>query len=169
MVPSANVTSTRPPSDRAPTSRFPYCTDAPRATASSRKPAYRSLRRIIWLPVPSGSTGPLLSLPITFPLALTKRIDRVGYPNSATSLWASTARSASIPLACSVSHDPTSSAPVGCASNTSAWMSAFCSAIAATGPATPAPITTAVFMPIPRKLHSSKQVSRYDEYLVYTR
>jgi hypothetical protein len=100
--------------------------------------------------VPSGSTGPLLSVPSTFPLPLKKRIDRVGYPISATSLWASTARSASIPLACNVSHAPTSSAPAGCASNISAWIPAFCSAIAATGPATPAPITTAVFMTHPR-------------------
>ena len=78
MVPSANVTATRPPSDRASTSRIPYRIDAPRATASSRRPVYRSLRRSIWLPVPSGSTGPLLMRPSTLPLPLRNRIDRVG-------------------------------------------------------------------------------------------
>lgn len=71
----------------------------------------------------------------------------VGKPAARTASSAPTARSASRPLTCTPSQAPTSPAGAACASCTVAAIPAFCSAMAATGPATPPPTTIARVMP----------------------
>ena len=76
------------------------------------------------------------------PLHMTMR--GVGKPCASTSWCASIALSASRPFDAVFRNEPTNSALPSCASNTVASMPTFCSAIAATGPPIPHPMTSAV-------------------------
>src|SRR4051812_34686759 len=113
----------------------------PRCSASACSARYSSER------CTDTPTVPLLPVgrsPRRRPLPLRNPITGVGKPTSRTTCSAPIARSASRPLTWTPSHAPTSPAGAGGASWTVAPMPAFCSAMAATGPATPPPTTSAL-------------------------
>ena len=93
--------------------------------------------------VPSARGVPSGRSPSTAPALFRITFRRVGKPSAVATARASIAASASSPFGETVKYEPTAPSSRGCASTISTSNPAFWRAMAVTGPATPAPTTSA--------------------------